>query len=58
MGQGQGPKACALIEDARSVGSWVLLQASKEKTGSAPCPEFPATLVTQQMGRGHTECVD
>jgi len=26
MGQGQGPKAAALIEDARSLGSWILLQ--------------------------------
>ena len=26
MGQGQGPKAEVLIEDARSLGSWVLLQ--------------------------------
>jgi len=26
MGQGQGPKAAAMLEEARSVGSWVLLQ--------------------------------
>ena len=26
MGQGQGPKAQAAIEDARQMGSWVLLQ--------------------------------
>ncbi|GAX77074.1 hypothetical protein CEUSTIGMA_g4520.t1 [Chlamydomonas eustigma] len=26
MGQGQGPKAAALIEEARGMGSWVLLQ--------------------------------
>lgn len=26
MGQGQGPKAAALIKDARSMGTWVLLQ--------------------------------
>jgi hypothetical protein len=26
MGQGQGPKAAAMLEDARSLGAWVLLQ--------------------------------
>ncbi|KAF5843852.1 dynein heavy chain and region D6 of dynein motor-domain-containing protein, partial [Dunaliella salina] len=26
MGQGQGPKAAAMLEDARSLGAWVMLQ--------------------------------
>jgi hypothetical protein len=32
MGQGQGPKAAALIEDARAVGAWVLLQVRRAPT--------------------------
>eukprot|EP00955_Chlamydomonas_euryale_P033748 349632-Chlamydomonas_euryale.AAC.6 len=36
MGQGQGPKAAALIEDARSLGSWILLQNSVKMTNEPP----------------------
>lgn len=33
MGQGQGPKAAALIAAARKAGSWVLLQVRGEEGG-------------------------
>ena len=36
MGQGQGPKAAALIEDARGLGTWVLLQVSPPARAGSP----------------------
>lgn len=31
LGQGQGPKAAALIAEASSVGNWVVLQVSNSR---------------------------
>ncbi len=44
LGQGQGPKAAALISSAQQSGGWVVLQVRMTHTHTHTCPLFNAPV--------------